>query len=243
MKRNRILLIEENMILAETLRELLILSGFENIKILPNGNGIEAVLEAFEPDLILMAVMLQDEQDGIEIAKKVRSISCTPIIFISALNDKETVERVKEVKPEAFILKPFCKETLMITIEIILNNHYSRINFHQELASQIENSIFYIRDRGWLKKINVHEIDFIKTEGNYTKIIVKDREFTLRCSTKDLLSNLPIGIFLRVHKCYIINLKNVDAINCKELKIGNHHIPIGKNHYSEIQSHITKINS
>ena len=243
MKRNRILVIEENLILAETLRELLILSGFENIKILPNGNGIEEILGDFEPDLILMAVILQNEQDGIEVAKKVRSISCAPIVFISALNDKETVERVKEVKPEAFILKPFCKETLIITIEIILNNHYSKINFHQEFENQVENSILYIRDRGWLKKINVYDIDFIKTEGNYTRIVVKDKEFTLRCPTKELLNNLPVGVFFRVHKCYIINLKNVDAINCKELKIGNHYIPIGKNHYSEIQSHITKINS
>ncbi|MFD2035891.1 hypothetical protein ACFSKL_13895 [Belliella marina] len=42
---------------------------------------------------------------------------------------------------------------------------------------------------------------------------------------------------------FLINLKNIDAINSKELIIGNHNIPIGKNHYAELQNRITKINS
>ncbi|MCH7414379.1 response regulator transcription factor [Belliella sp. R4-6] len=243
MKRNRILLIEDNVILAETIRELLLISGFDNVKTLPNGVEIEKVLNSFEPDLVLMDIKLQDEKDGIIVAKTIRSLKSTPIVFISSFNDKATIDRAKEVNPEAFILKPFSKETLNITIEIILNNHYSKSDRNLEIENQIDNDILYVRDRGWLKKINVYDIDFIKTEGSYTRIITKDKEFTLRSPIKDIISNLPSGIFIRVHKSYIINLKNIDAINSKELIIGNHKIPIGKNHYSELQNHITKINS
>ncbi|MCH7396486.1 response regulator transcription factor [Belliella sp. DSM 107340] len=243
MKRNRILLVEDNVVLAETIRELLLISGFDNVNTRPNGIGIEEVLESFEPDLILMDIKLQDENDGIMVAKKIRALKPTPIIFISSFNDKATIERAKNVNPEAFILKPFSKETLNITIEIVLNNHYTKTNSAMETENQVENDILYIRDRGWLKKINVYDIDFIKTEGSYTRIITKDKEFTLRSPIKDIISNLPVGIFIRVHKSFIINLKNIDAINSKELIIGNHTIPIGKNHYSELQTYITKINS
>ncbi|MFD2035250.1 LytR/AlgR family response regulator transcription factor [Belliella marina] len=243
MKRNKILLIEDNVILAETIKELLVISGFDNIKVLPNGINIEEEIESFEPDLFLMDIKLQNEKDGIMVATRIREITATPIIFISSFNDKATIERVKDVNPEAFIVKPFSKETLIITIEIILNNHYVKSTVNQEPENKIDNEILYIRDRGWLKKIKVFEIDFIKTEGSYTRVITKDKEFTLRSPIKDIISNLPCGVFLRVHKSFIINLKNIDAINSKELIIGNHNIPIGKNHYAELQNRITKINS
>ncbi|MCH7412116.1 response regulator [Belliella sp. R4-6] len=238
---NRILLIEDDMVLTETIRELLEINGFDNIKSTNSDIEVENILTSFNPDLILMEIEFRYQNDGILIAEKIRQASSIPIIIISSLNDSNTIERVKKIKPEAYILKPFCKETLIITIELVLNNVNSKNRSTYQL--QENHTYLYIKDKGWLRKVNVYEIDYIETAENHLRIISSNTEFILRCAIKELLFNLPNGIFVRVHKSFVVNIRNIDAINGKELKIGDHFIPIGKNHYSGLQKYITKINS
>jgi two-component system, LytTR family, response regulator LytT len=84
--------------------------------------------------------------------------------------------------------KQFSKETLTVNLEILLHNFYSK-NSSIEMSSD-SNSLdfFFIRDRGWLKKVNVKDIEYLKTEGSYTIIITKEKEFTLRSTIKEIKS-------------------------------------------------------
>jgi|MTBAKSStandDraft_1061840.scaffolds.fasta_scaffold00006_356 signal transduction histidine kinase len=86
------------------------------------GNGEEAVRLCGEkhPDLVLMDVRLQGEMDGVEAAERINRLFGTPIIFLTAFWDEETVTRAKRSGPYAFLVKPYEDRDLQTAIELAL---------------------------------------------------------------------------------------------------------------------------
>jgi len=124
----RILVVEDELIVAENLRE--ILNGFGYITEQPAADSTEAIaaVEAFAPDLILMDIVLEgSELDGIETAREIRSRWDIPIIFVTAFSDDETLQRVQKIEPLAYILKPFNERELNAAIGLALNKHHTEI--------------------------------------------------------------------------------------------------------------------
>ncbi|EOZ97149.1 response regulator receiver [Indibacter alkaliphilus LW1] len=241
--KSKILLIEDNILLSETIKELLELNGYNVVKSLSSGENIESHLNRFNPELILMDIRIEGDLDGVQLAKKIKNNLNIPIIFVTSFSDAEIIERVKEVKPEGFIIKPFSQETLSTTIELVLSKYYTEKQPSNSIShSKNGDDTFFVRDRGWLKKIKIKDIQYIKTEGTYTHIITDTQNFTLRSPIKDIAPNLPENDFKRVHKSYIVNLNRIDALCAKELKIKEEVIPIGRNYHSELQKMIQKLN-
>lgn len=241
--KSKILLIEDNALLSETVKELLELSSYKVVSTLKSGENIDHHLSLQNPDLILMDIRIEGNLDGIELAKVIKRKAEVPIIFITSFSDSQIIERVKEIKPEGFILKPFSQETLTTTIELVLSKFYTENeNYGHHKSSNKMDDTFFIRDRGWLRKIKIHDIQYIKTEGTYTHIITESKSFTLRSPIKDIAPNLPETDFKRVHKSYIVNVNRIDAVSAKELKINEEIIPIGRNYHADLQKMIQKLN-
>ncbi|MCH7411628.1 response regulator transcription factor [Belliella sp. DSM 111904] len=240
---HKILFLEDNLVLSETIKELLEYIGYSEIKILQSGENIIHEIDSFNPSIVLMDIKLKGKTDGIEIAEQIRNTYSLPIIFISSFNDPDTIHRVKNVNPEGFISKPFSKETLAINLELILHNYYHQKAKSTIIAEKQTDGNLFIRDRGWLKKINIEDINYIKTEGSYTRIFTKDKEFILRSTIREIMANLPTNKFIRIHKSYIVNFDNIDAVSPSEVMIGNSNIPISKTYYADLQARINKINS
>lgn len=241
---SRILLIEDNALLSETIKELLELSEYEVVKTLRSGENFERQLSKIEFDIALIDIRIEGNQDGIHLAKQVKEIKNIPVIFITSYSDSQLIERVKEVKPEGFIIKPFSQETLTTTIELVLTKYYSDHSgkHHKNDSNSTLEDTFFIRDRGWLRKIKIQDIQYIKTEGTYTHINTETQNFTLRSPIKDIAPNLPENDFKRVHKSYIVNINKIDALCSKELKIKEELIPIGRNYYADIHKVIHRLN-
>lgn len=103
-----------------------------------------------------------------------------------------------------------------------------------------EEEIF-IRENGWLKKIYVKNINWIKVEGVYTHLACKEGLHTLRNTAKCVFSKLPKGLFYQIHKCYYVNRTKVDAINATSLQIGENILPIGRTFHKTIMKEIALI--
>lgn len=74
------------------------------------------------PDIVLMDIVLQGEMDGITAAEHIRQHFGTPVIFVTALADENTIQRAKSAAPYGYILKPFNKQELYSVIEIAIHN-------------------------------------------------------------------------------------------------------------------------
>ncbi|NQV14314.1 response regulator [bacterium] len=69
------------------------------------------------PDLILMDILLEKEDDGIEAAHKILTFADIPIVFLTAYEDEELFQRAKITKPFGYLIKPFNDRDLTLVIE------------------------------------------------------------------------------------------------------------------------------
>ena len=120
MTTGRILVVEDEMIIAKEIEHTLVGLGFEVAGMVDKGElAVEAALRN-HPDLVLMDVMLAGEMDGVEAAARIREGCDVPVVFLTAYTDDETLGRVKRTEPYGYLVKPFNRTELRITIETAL---------------------------------------------------------------------------------------------------------------------------
>ena len=120
----KILLLEDDEVLAESLIELL---ESENFNVIHAKDGAEALQKTFEEsfDLFLFDVGVP-EIDGFELLKSLReSFNKTPAIFLTALIDIASLAKGFDVGADDYIKKPFEFDELLIRIYAILKKYYN----------------------------------------------------------------------------------------------------------------------
>ena len=123
-KKPLILIVEDELIVAENLRMVLAGMGYDVPE--PAGDSSTAIerAAALSPDLILMDIVLEGSPiDGIGTADRIEKIMDVPVIFVTAYSDKKTLARVKGTGPYAYILKPFNERELAFAIELALHRY------------------------------------------------------------------------------------------------------------------------
>ena len=123
MSQKKILIVEDESIIAEDISDSLISLGYSITGMVYSGEeAIEAAAQ-FRPDLILMDVNLQGEMDGITAAAEIRSRFQIPVVYLTAYTDENTLRRVNATKPYGYIVKPFEEKNLHTTIQLALHKH------------------------------------------------------------------------------------------------------------------------
>ena len=119
-QRSRILIVEDEGVVATDIEKCLEEADFEVTGIAASAE--DAVAEALKtrPDLALMDVRIQGDTDGIETGNVLHRRFGIPIVYLTAHGDHETIERAKQAEPLAFLMKPFKPDDLLRTIEIAL---------------------------------------------------------------------------------------------------------------------------
>ncbi len=123
MTASRILIVEDELILADDIAQLLKSLGHEVVSIVSSGE--EAIRKADEtcPDLVLMDIVLEGKMDGIEAAGCIKSQVETGIVYLTAHSKKDLFERAKITEPFAYLSKPVTPEELEGTVEMALYKH------------------------------------------------------------------------------------------------------------------------
>jgi len=123
MCQKKILIVEDESIIAEDISDSLISLGYRITGMVYSGEeAIEAAAKC-RPDLVLMDVNLQGEIDGITAAAEIRSRFQIPVVYLTAYADENTLRRVNATKPFGYIVKPFEEKNLHTTIQLALHRH------------------------------------------------------------------------------------------------------------------------
>lgn len=125
MRSKNIMVVEDELIVAEDLTRWLGSLGYTVAARAASGREAVRVCEAVRPDLILMDILLPGEIDGIQAADEIRRRFDIPVVFITASSDDATLARAKVSEPFGYILKPFDERGLYSTIEMALYKHKS----------------------------------------------------------------------------------------------------------------------
>ena len=123
MKPIEILIVEDELIAAETLALDLKRYDYKVVGIVDSGIKAIAKVAETRPDLILMDIVLKGKLDGIATSEKIQADYKIPIIYLSSCSDRISLKRARETKPKGYLIKPYNPEDLKATIESALQNH------------------------------------------------------------------------------------------------------------------------
>lgn len=100
------MIVEDEPIVGLEIKDSLERLGYEVPVVIDSGDSVIENNMRFKPDLILMDIRLRSFIDGIDASRRLRMVSDTPIIYLSAYTNEETRNRADKTSPSAFLSKP-----------------------------------------------------------------------------------------------------------------------------------------
>ncbi|MEW5722057.1 MAG: response regulator [Thermodesulfobacteriota bacterium] len=143
MNTPRILIVEDEFVLSQYLRARLAKMGYQVCASAASGEEAVRLAAESHPDAVIMDVVLGGPMDGIEAARRIRFVSDTPVIFLTAHADEDLLDRAKAAESFAYLIKPFQDRELRAAIEMALHKARleSRLRSEEErLRSIIKNN-------------------------------------------------------------------------------------------------------
>jgi len=232
-RKQRILIVEDELIIAYDIKMILEELGYEVTGIADNAFDAIENMENDLPDLVLLDINLGSETDGVMLAQDINEKFHIPFVYLTSNADPLTINRVKRTHPAGFIVKPFQKTDLQSNIEIAL--------FNNSKEKEQEPAYFFIKDERGFIKLNVNEIFFAKAEDNYTRLITEKGEYLLSLTLKKVLEKLPEKFFIRIHRSYVVNLNSIDRIQEGVVCIGDHKLSVGRSYHEILFDRISKL--
>lgn len=123
MTQARILVVEDESIVALDIQDRLEAMGYEVPITVASGEKAIEQARLLHPDLVLMDIQLQGRMDGVEAADQIRQRFGIPVVYLTANADHPTVQRAKLTEPFGYVIKPFEERELHTTIEVALYKH------------------------------------------------------------------------------------------------------------------------
>lgn len=155
-----ILIVEDERIIAHDLKKDLENFGYSVCGIASSGRDAITLAEDAHPDLVLMDINIKGNIDGVQVAKVMKNRFNLPVIFLTGYADEATLERVKEVGPAGYLVKPFKQREIRAAIEIALERRTGgaagkvRENWFSHLVEEAPIGILVMNDQEMITYMN-----------------------------------------------------------------------------------------
>jgi DNA-binding LytR/AlgR family response regulator len=260
--RVNILIIEDEAILAMALSDQLEDDGYNVVGAASNGRKALDLFQNNPVDLILCDITIKGEWDGIDTIRQLFTIRQAPVIYLTAIADRATIQRAKETLPAAYITKPFDTNQLRLAIEMAINNFSVRVltpRPHGGTATdstpaptpsekssrdgsrtapvlKVDDALF-VKQNYQFVKVLLADILYLEADNIHTTIVTPHRKYAVRLSMSHLLERLQYERMVRIHRSFVVNLDRIDSFSEHEVTIGTHSIPLGRNFKEEFMQH------
>jgi len=235
MKSLKILIVEDEVFIAETIKMYL---EEKNHQVIGAAISYEEAFQIFnlqKPDLVLLDVRLYGEKSGIDFATFLKSQKNTPpYIFLTSQMDLGTLEQALETNPYGYLTKPFYKESLWTSIESAYHLHSVRNTSDDEVI---------ITDGRKNHLIKISDIMYIEADHVYAIIYLASGEkLTVRKTLQQILDMTANTNLVYCHRSYIANQKHINQWNHEQITMMNgDQIPISRSKRDEILEKLNKI--
>ena len=124
-----IMIVDDDVIIAEELEEILTAAGYDEVKTLYSAEEALECAGKLRPDLILMDIGFSRGMDGITAARKIKATLGIPVMFFTGHSGIEVVERAKDLEPVGYVVKPFHEAQVTSNVRLA----FSQIKIKKEL--------------------------------------------------------------------------------------------------------------
>ena len=236
MKSLKILIVEDEIFIAETINMYLTERDHEIIDIAISYEEAEQSYHLRKPDLVLLDIRLYGEKSGIDFANFLISQSePPPYIYLTSQYDTRVLDMALQTNPYGYITKPFQKESLWTAVE-------SAYNLFSHKNGKEESTILADGKKNHL--IKFQEILYVQADHVYSIIFTtKSEKIIVRKSLQQLLDICACNYLLYCHRSYIVNLKHIRTWNHDEIILENAMVvPISKSRRDEILVRLKSFN-
>jgi DNA-binding LytR/AlgR family response regulator len=182
-------------------------------------------------DLIILDIQMP-EMSGFDL---IRSLDFPPNIIIVSSAEEYAIKAF-DFNVVDYLLKPITYGRFCKAIDKTIR-YFAR----KEVASTGDEEIF-IKKGSSLVKLKLSDIIYIEALENYVTLNTNDDKFTIHFTMKAIETQLPSGVFIRVHRSFIINKSMIQSIkeNSLDLNVGSSQksIPVGKSYRDSLLNDI-----
>lgn len=220
----RILIVEDELVIAENIRERLEEMGYEVTAIAADGLQAVNAFRSDPPDLALVDIWLEGSPlDGIEVAQLFNMEQRVPIVFLTSLSDKATRTRARAARPANYLVKPCNKRQLEVALEFALENFTAdkepaeapppasppRCPFYSSA------DYFFVLEGGTYAKFEVGNLLYAEADGSSVNLYFRNRAHRVVVSANlgSFERQLPHPSLRRIHRSYLVNVHHVDALD------------------------------
>lgn len=243
----RILIVEDEPIIAADLEDRLTDMGFDIAGQCDSGEAALELVQLQAPDLILMDIHLSGRLDGIETTKKILEKHHVPVVFLTSNSDEATFARAKSTLPAAFLTKPFRGKDLKHAIELAVSRATTTGTTPPATEEAAEHTYLF-KDRIFIKskdrmiRLFFQDILWLEADDYYCKLVIPGKEILVTQTLKQIGETLAgVPELMRVHRSYIVNLAHVEEIGDLHVYIGKKQIPINRASKDDILTRLHKI--
>ncbi len=243
MRSVKVLLVEDEMIIAHDIAHHLEVLGCEICGILTEGEAVLPFLQETLPDIILMDIMLAGELDGISTVRQINEKYDLPIIYMTANTDDESFELAKATKPFAFIEKPFKIRSLIRAIELLIEHLLEKGQFSKvkEAPTFFLKDRIFVKDKDKMVRIYLKDILYIEAERAYSRIITAEKFYLMTIPLRSLEEKIPADFLMRVHRSFIINLTHIEGLQDNYVYLHKNYIPVSRSYWDEFTRRVNII--
>ncbi|MES2761060.1 MAG: response regulator [Bacteroidota bacterium] len=217
-----VLIVEDELLIAEHISRILRSAGFSNIHVAINADEAIAVIKDQKPNIVLTDIMLGSSKTGIDLGGLLQSEYKIPFIYITSHSDPEMLSKAKHTHPNAYLVKPFKKEDLLVAIELALFSA-------ETITKPKESQSLFIKDGHAIAQIPHDDILYLEAEGNYTLLHANTgKRRLIRIAITDIHEQLPLEDFLRVHRSFVVNKKHITEYKSSMIHLKNIQLPVGR---------------
>lgn len=221
MSAGKILIAEDDVLISQLLKEILVSMDYEVMGIVGSfTKAQEFIAQGNLPELALLDIRMHNEDQGVQIAELMNQHD-VPFIFITSFADKNTLQAAVAQQPLGYILKPFKPSE----IQEAVNNAFANM----------EPRFLVIRNRSEVHHISVEDIMYLESENVYVNIHTVSGKLVHRIKLGELLDSLPEQSFVRIHQSFAIHRDHVEKLTTNHVVIGGREIPISRSYKGELK--------
>jgi two-component system, LytTR family, response regulator LytT len=232
-KGSSVLIVEDEVIIAETIADILRGSGFTNIRMAESVEEALMEIDAYPPSIILTDINLGQSRTGIDLGHMLNTKYRIPFIYITSYSSAETVNKAKHTRPSAYIIKPFKQEDLLVAIELALFNSNTKYQ-----NTNNEQHVLMVKEGRAITTLSFSNIMWVEAVGDYSSISVSNgKKRLIRHSMRDIEQQLNSRPFMRIHDSFLINCSYITETRNRSIVVNGCELPIGKNYEAVVSNY------
>lgn len=225
---SKVLIVEDEGLIAEHLHLILEKDLGVDADIAYKTRTAKEFLQENSYDLILLDINLESERSGLQLAAEIEANSWGDYLFLTAQTDRGVLEEARKLNPKAYLVKPFKDIEVSMAVGLALKKE----------EDDLGDLVF--KD-GWTTvSLSIQEIRYAEADGNYIKLMTRDRNFLIRYSLSWFYDQVADKGFLKVHRARVVNSRIIKRYSRGVLQIEDEELPVSKSGYQTLVDYFEK---